>query len=573
MRTKILFSVILVAVTLAVFMQTANHQFITYDDPGYVTTNPMVKKGLTAAGFTWAFTTTAMSNWHPLTWLSHMADVQLFGLDPRGHHLTSVAFHTASALLLFLLLTRITGALWQSYVVAALFALHPLHVESVAWIAERKDVLSFFFWLLTLLCYARFVKKPGYAWYVCALLSFSAGLMTKPMLVTLPLMLLLLDYWPFNRFDKTQTAIKNPTFLGTCSSFLVLAKEKIPFFLMSVVSAVITMYCQSRGGSIVSLDKVPVALRFENALVAYIKYIGLMIWPHDLAILYPFPKSISLWQPIGAVVLLVLISLVVVRLRHRFPYLVTGWFWYLVTLLPVIGLIQVGSQALADRYTYIPLIGLFILLCWLLPDLLQGLRHRLFILGTVSGIVIAVLTFVTWRQIGYWKDDLSLYRHTLAVTTGNFLILNNYAVALNEQGRIDDAMATFRQALSIKPDHAEALYNFGRLYLQDLNNPQLAVPLFARAIAVKPDYIDAYNNLGVAYNSLGQYNETVRLLEQVNKTAGDRADIHNNLAIAYTMIGNMTAAWRELEAVRRLDPLMSRRLEDFMNSRRPAGGR
>ena len=569
MRTKILLSVVLVAVTLAVFMQTVDHQFINYDDPGYVTSNPVVKSGLTAAGFAWAFTTTAMSNWHPLTWLSHMADVQMFGLDPRGHHLTSVCIHAVAALLLFLLLARITGALWQSFAVASLFALHPLHVESVAWVAERKDVLSSLFWLLTLLFYARFVKKAGYAWYFCALLSYIAGLMIKPMLVTLPLVMLLLDYWPLNRFAGKEAPPESRALSGMRSTLVSLVWEKIPFFLLSVLSVVITIYGQQKGGAMLSLDKLPVGLRIENALIAYIKYIVLMIWPHDLAILYPFSRSFPLWQAIGAGVLLVLISLVVVRWRLRFPYLVTGWFWYLITLLPVIGLVQVGSQALADRYTYIPLTGLFILLCWLIPDLMRGWRHRQVMLGVLAGVVIVALTSVTWRQLGYWKDNISLYRHTLAVTTGNYLILNNYAAALEEEGNIEDSMAMFRLALSIKPDHAEALYNLGRLYLADLDRPQEALPLFVRAIAVKPDYMDAYVNLGAAYNNLGRYNETVLLLEQANKIAVDRADSHNNLAIAYARLGNMSAAWRELEVVRRLDSVMAQRLEDFMNSSRP----
>jgi tetratricopeptide (TPR) repeat protein len=323
----------------------------------------------------------------------------------------------------------------------------------------------------------------------------------------------------------------------------------------------------------VSLVKVPVALRIENALVAYIKYIGLMIWPHDLAILYPFPASLPLWQPVGAGILLILISVVVIRLRQRYPYLITGWSWYIITLLPVIGLVQVGSQSLADRYTYIPLTGLFIACCWLIPDIMQGWRNRQIIIGALAGVIIIILTSVTCRQLSYWKDSLSLYRHTIDVTTDNFLILNNYATSLEEQGKIDEAMAMFQLALSIKPDHAEALYNFGRLYLTELNSPPDAMALFVRAIAVRPDYIDAYINLAVAYNNLGRYTETVALLEQVNKASGDRADLHNNLAIAYTQLGNVNAAWRELEAVRRLDLPMSQRLEDFMNSPRPTGGR
>jgi len=462
MRTnKILLGIALVVITLVVFLQTATHQFISFDDPGYVTANPAVKGGLSAAGVAWAFTSTAMSNWHPLTWLSHMLDVQLFGLDPRWHHLTSVFLHAAAVFLLFQLLAGITGAVWQSFFVAVLFAIHPLHVESVAWVAERKDVLSCLFGLLALLSYVRYVKSPGYRWYLVSLLLFVAALLSKPMLVTLPVVMLLLDYWPLDRYAGETDG--DGSLARRLAPFLRLVREKIPFFLFSALSSVVTVYGQQKGGAMATLDKVPVFARIENALIAWVKYIWLMFWPRDLAILYPFPKHLVLWQAALAGVVLVLISAAVLRYRHRFPYLVTGWFWYLVTTLPVIGLIQVGGQSLADRYTYIPLIGLFIICCWLLPDLMEGWQHRQVVLAVLAPLVFCLLTAVTWHQLGYWKDDLTLYRQTLAVTKDNYLILNNYGIALDAKGDHAGAYRYFKEAIEVNPRSAMAYSNLGAL--------------------------------------------------------------------------------------------------------------
>ena len=360
MRYKVPVCAVLFIITLVVFWQTGEHQFINFDDPLYVTNNPHVKGGITGKNIVWAFTTTAASNWHPLTWLSHMVDVEVFGLNPRGHHLTNVFIHILSTLLLFLLLDQITGAPWRSLFVAALFALHPLHVESVAWVAERKDVLSSFFWLLTLIFYAIYVKHQQVKFYLLALSSFVAGLMAKPMLVTLPVVMLLLDYWPFNRFKHE--AAHGGTTAG--STLLSLVREKLPFLLFSVFSSLVTMYAQHKGEALKSLDVAPFGLRVGNAVIAYVKYLGKTIWPQDLAILYPFPSSLPLWQILRFISALVLISVVTVRYRRRYPYLLVGWFWFLVTLVPVIGLIQVGGQSIADRYTYIPLTGLFIMGSW-----------------------------------------------------------------------------------------------------------------------------------------------------------------------------------------------------------------
>ncbi len=550
MRNKVIFSVILIAVTLCVFGQTASHQFINFDDPGYVTKNPVIKGGLTAAGVAWAFTSTAMSNWHPLTWVSHMVDVQLFGLNPAGHHLMSVGLHALCALLLFLLLTRVTGAVWRSFVVAALFALHPLHVESVAWVAERKDVLSCFFWLLTILAYSYYVKRPGKKWYLTTLICFILGLMAKPMVVTLPLVLLLLDYWPFNRFATANGQTQEP---APMEHFFALLKEKVPFFLLSALSAAVTIYGQHKGGALATLVKVPADLRIENALVSYIKYIVLMFWPHDLAMLYPFPKSIPLWQAIGSAFLLGAVSLAVVRFRKRFPYLLTGWFWYLITLLPVIGLIQVGGQALADRYTYIPLTGLFIICCWLLPDLLGGWRYRNATVACMAGLVISSLAAVTWHQLGYWKDSITLYRHTIAVTSDNYLILNNYGSALDERGDLAGAYGMFRETLRVNPRSAMAYNNLGALFVR-WGNYADAAEFYGRALEITPDNALALSGMGKALAGLGRFDEAIWHYERALKNEPDNADTHLNLAILLLKTGRHDEAMSHFETTLRLEP-------------------
>ncbi len=555
MRNKIILSVFLLMVTLAVFSQTVHNDFINFDDPGYVTANPVVKWGITWTGVAWAFTATAMSNWHPLTWLSHMLDVQLFGLNPAGHHLMSVGLHALCALLLFLLLARITGAMWRSFFMAALFAIHPLHVESVAWVAERKDVLSCLFWLLTIFAYSRYVKSPGHKWYFLALLCFILGLMSKPMVVTLPLALLLLDYWPFHRFagsngqarGEGQTRGSAPT-----KSFIVLLKEKVPFFLLSALSAVITIYGQHKGGAMATLVKVPVELRLENALISYVKYILLMFFPHDLAMLYPFPKSVPLWQAIGAGLLLMVISLAVVRYRKNFPYLVTGWFWYLVTLLPVIGLVQVGGQALADRYTYIPLTGLFIICCWLLPDLIQGWRHREAALGAAAGIAVSVLAAVTWHQLGYWKDSITLYRHTSAVTTDNYLIYNNYGIALDERGDKAGAFRMFQEVLRIYPRSATAYNNIGTLY-EGWGDYVDAINYYSRALEITPDYALAHAGLGKSLAGLGRADEAILEYEKALKIDPSLYDTHLNLAILLMKMGRFDEAGSHYDMALHLD--------------------
>lgn len=549
MRATTVLCAALLALTIGVFVQTANHQFISFDDPLYVTNNPHVKGGITGESILWAFTTITASNWHPLTWLSHMADVQLYGVRPRGHHLTNVLIHTATTLLLFLFLVQITSAPWQSLFVAALFALHPLHVESVAWVAERKDVLSGFLWVLTLLLYAGYVEHPSLRRYLAILLSFVAGLMAKPMLVSLPVVMLLLDYWPLHRVNLEQSAD------GTKSKPMLfsLIREKIPFFLLAAASALVTMYAQNKGGALKSLDTASFGLRGGNAAIAYIKYLWKTIWPHDLAVLYPFPSSIPVWEAICSFLVLISVSTAAICYRRRHPYLLVGWFWFLITLAPVIGLIQVGGQSMADRYTYVPLIGLFIMCTWLMADVMRGRRYRQTILAAVAGVLLLALTLATWHQLSYWNDNISLYQRTLQVTTGNYLIRNNYGIALADQGRLDEAILLYGEALQIWPKSATAHVNWGAA-LANQGKFLEAIDHYQKAIELIPDYALAYGNLGRALASIGRTEEAIVTYQEALRLDPNFSDIHLNLAILLLKAGQRDASMKHYEAVLQLDP-------------------
>lgn len=593
MRPATLLCILMLFVTLAVFARTASHDFINFDDTIYVTDNPAVKDGLKARTIAWAFTATTASNWHPVTWLSHMTDVQLFGLNPRGHHLTSVVLHTASALLLFLLLVQITAAPWQSLFVATLFALHPLHVESVAWVAERKDVLSGLFWTMTLLLYVRYVKKPGAASYLAALACFAAGLMTKPMLVTLPVVMLLLDWWPLNRFrpGESPVGVKHassalPAFDQHVSSALpafdqdpdtgkagetfalplqkngnltIIAslKEKLPFLLLSALSSAFTIYAQHHGGAMATLDKAPVGLRISNAIIAYATYIFDTFWPHDLAILYPFPTSIFLGQLVGAALLLALISAGVIYAGRRFPWLAVGWLWFLVTLLPVIGLIQVGGQSHADRYTYIPLTGLFIMLAWGVPALLERWRYRREALALMAGIAVCAMTAATWHQLGYWRNNITLYRHTLSVTSGNYLILNNYGIAMDQSGDYEAAIKLYQEALRVWPRSVFAHNNLGAVLARKGRYAE-AIEHYQAALQLNPVYVMAMVNMGRSLAGLGRNGEALAQYEQALKLDPASSDVHLNMAILLMKGGQRDLARQHYLTVLQLDPFSTK---------------
>lgn len=449
----VLVCVILVLATASVYWQVRGHEFVSLDDLKYVGQNEQVQNGLTWKGFIWAFTTRLTSNWHPLTWLSLMLDCQFSEAKAKACHTTNVLFHLVNTLLLLMVLMRMTGALWPSTFVAALFALHPLHVESVAWVSERKDVLSTFFWLMTMWAYVRYTKHPGYARYVPIVVFFVLGLMAKPMLVTLPFVLLLLDYWPLRRLQlrrlndqpisSNEMKAENNKTITVC-----LLVEKLPLFALTVVSCVVTYLVQQSGGAVQSAERIGLTIRITNALTSYLGYIVKMVYPTGLAVFYPHTGTFR----IDAAIVLVLISVLVVRWAPGRPYLPVGWLWYVGTLVPVIGLVQIGGQAMADRYTYVPLIGLFIMISCGAADCMKGKSYRKIILTTAAGVILLPLTICTWRQVSYWRDSITLYERALAVTTNNYLAHTALGLILAENGKTDRAIEHFEEALRIIPD-------------------------------------------------------------------------------------------------------------------------
>ncbi len=507
-RRIIIACLFLVVATLATYGDLKNHQFVNYDDNTYVTNNPAVQAGLTLKGFSWAFATMHGSNWHPLTWLSHMLDVQLFGLNPTGHHLTNLVFHIANALLLFLWLLYLTRSLGCSFLVAALFALHPMHVQSVAWVAERKDVLSTFFWLLTMWAYVWYVERPELGRYLLILLCFCLGLMAKPMLVTLPFVLLLLDYWPLGRLSlKGTTAAAASPKPGPGVTLKRLIWEKLPLFVLSALSCVVTFYAQRQVE--MALQSFPFANRLANAALVYVSYLSKMLWPAHLAVLYPLSRhGVLTWQALLASLDLVVLTFFVFRLARRHPYLLVGWLWYLGTLVPVIGLVQVGVQAMADRYTYLPFIGLFIMVAYGMADLGARWHVPKFLLPVGAGVVLSALMICTWVQVGYWRDSVSLFEHALKVTGGYSLTHNNLGAALMKQGKLDQAIPHFTEALRLDPKYPEADNNLG-VALATQGKIDEAILMFQKAIQIKPDYSEAYANLGLVFAKQGNIDKAI----------------------------------------------------------------
>jgi tetratricopeptide (TPR) repeat protein len=551
----------LIVITLAVYWQVSNHEFVIYDDDVYVTENHHVQAGLTHESLKWAFTTTWATNWHPLTWLSHMLDCQLYGLNPSGHHLTNVLLHLANTLLLFLVLKRMTGTTLQSAVVAALFALHPLHLQSVAWVAERKDVLSTVFLMLTLWAYLRYVNGPGLNRYLLILLFFALGLMAKPMLVTLPFVLLLLDYWPLERFRVDPA--DNDTWIEAATAgngerprslLFRLLSEKVPFFVLAAASSIVTLLVQQGGGAVKAVEVFPVKIRIANALLSYVNYIGKMIWPHRLAVFYPHPgSSLSMWQPAGAGLFLACVSIATVRAARRHPYLAVGWFWYLGTLLPVIGIVQVGSQAMADRYTYVPLIGLFIIVAWGMFELLERIRHGqiLFVFSFV--VLISLLMIVSWAQARHWRTSITLLEHTLAVTKNNYIAHTALGTFLKQNGNLDEAIDHYSKALAIKPDFAMAHYNLGQA-LAHQGELKGAIEHYQQAIRLKPNNVAVHHNLAMALASLGRMEEATEQYAEVARLQPKSAWAHNNLGNALAGQGKMEEAVYHYSQVLQIQP-------------------
>ena len=513
----------LVLLPLAIYWQVRGFEFVNFDDVDYVYGNARVLSGLGLDGLRWAFSTFHAGNWHPLVWLSLMLDAQFWGTWAGGYHLTNLALHVANGLLLFVLLQRATGAWWRSALVAALFAVHPLHVESVAWVAARKDVLSTLFGLLALLAYVEYVRRERVAWYGFAVLAFACSLMSKQMLVTLPFLLLLLDFWPLGRMR------------GAAWGRLLL--EKIPFFALAIASSVVVLLAQSRGGSISDLERYSVGLRCANSAVAYLLYIGKTLWPSGLACFYPYPVSgHSAWFVVAAVVTLLLITAAVVMLRRRSPYLSLGWFWFVGSLVPVIGLVQVGSQAMADRYTYWPLTGLFIALVWLAGSMVEEAGQRGSLMAVAATALIIVLAVAAWVQAGTWHDTYSIWSRAIAVTEGNYRAHNNLGAALGPLGRYDEAAGHFRLALEAHPDYASAHGNLGKVL--DLQGRfDEAEPHFRRAVELDPSLLSARINWGMALSVRGRYREALELYRQALEIEPDNEVVRELIDQTQQLLG------------------------------------
>jgi protein O-mannosyl-transferase len=565
---------LLALLVLVACLPVLHNGFIFIDDPDYVLANPQVQSGLTWAGTVWAFKSNVGGNWHPLTWWSHMLDCQLFGLNSRGHHLTNLLLHTANTLLLFLVLLRMmglrlhpslrhggqvevstgsgamaekpalqAGAAGRSFFVAALFGLHPMHVESVAWVAERKDVLSTFFWMLALIAYTRYAQKqsrvqsrgpradtaapaldsrPWTLDYALALFFFVLGLMSKPMLVTLPLVLLLLDYWPLQRLTTL-----NPR-SAVCRRLVL---EKVPFLLLSLAVGIVTLRAQTASGAMRTMASYPLTVRVENAVVAYVRYLGKLFWPAKLPFFYPHPGHWPLAAVLGAAMLLLGLSMVIWMTRRDRPYLLVGWGWFIVTLVPVIGLVQVGNQSLANRYSYVPFIGLLLSLAWLAEAMTRRWRYQLPILAALAAAIILACIPVTRRQIGYWKNSEVLFQYASVIIDNNWLAHARLGLVLGKEGRLDEAIGQYQAALRMNPDDADTHYNLANALYRNGRLDE-AIGQYQEDLRLNPEDASGHNNLGIIFFKQGRRQEAIGHFQAARRLKPDDAEIRNNLAAA-----------------------------------------
>ena len=553
----------LVAVTWAVFGQTLGHDFVNFDDHLYVYENPLVMRGLSTEGIIGAFTHTHAGNWHPLTTISHMLDCQMYGLKAGGHHLTNVILHTISVVLLFLVLKQMTGGLWQSAFVAALFAIHPLHVESVAWIAERKDVLSAVFFMLTLAAYARYARAPSATRYLLVALLFAFGLMSKPMLVTLPIVLLLLDYWPLNRVTDRGQAVKGTKsrIRGQWSVVSGLIIEKIPLLILSATSCVITFVIQKRATG--AIPPLPLLWRADNGFASYMIYIWKTLWPTRLAVFYPHPNNmLPAWVVVIAIGLLLAMTGAAIVFRGKRPYLFTGWLWYLVMLVPVIGFVQVGEQGHADRYTYLPHIGLFLLAAWSIADVTASHWATLRIAIATAVVIIIGLAWAAFVQTSYWRNSETLWTHALAVTSENDFAHNNLAYLLVDRGELDDAISHFAAAARIRSYKTDRHYNLGSAFVEmnfadalaRKGESDAAMVHYEQAIKLEPNNADAYYNRGNVLFSKGRIDEAIADLEKSLLIQPNHADAHTCLGNALLRQGSLKQAIAQYETALVLAP-------------------
>jgi len=564
---------------VAVYWQVLDYPFIKFDEEQYVTKNPHVLSGISLEGMVWAFKTIDAGFWQPLTWLSHMLDCQIYSLIAGGHHLTNLLLHIANTLLLFLFFHRITGAFWKSGFVAALFAVHPLHVESVVWVAGRKDLLSTFFWLLTMGTYVVYAERPGIHWYLLVLLIFFLGLMAKPMVVTLPFVLLLMDIWPLKRYRSgysigngsnahTDTGmLKNSPGKDASATRMVL--EKIPMIVSAVPVGLITIVAERHAGALLTIEAFPLDMRIANGLISYVRYMGKMIWPDPLAIFYPHPGFWPIWQVTASGLLLVLLSYIVLRCSKRCPYLAVGWLWYMGTLVPVIGFFQIGSHSIADRYTYVPLIGLFIIIAWGIPDLLKKWRYQRSFLFISAAILVFLLMIITSKQARYWQNTITLFTHAVEVTENNYLSHGNLAVALMDQGHLDRAHYHYREALKIKPHHFVINMNMGNLLVMQGKIDQ-AIFYYRRALRTEPNNGVARRNLADTLLRKGLYDEAISHYQWLLQITPDNPELHNNLGVALAFSGQVDRAVGHLQIALRLRPDYPEAKDNLVKLQKPS---
>ena len=538
LRAEFITGLILIFVTAAAYWQLAECDFVGFDDYVQLVDNPYLHEGITAKTIAWAFSFESATYWHPLTWLSHMLGFQMFGFKPGMQHLINLFFHVANTLLLFFVLKRMTGALWQSAFVAGLFALHPINVESVAWVTERKNVLSTFFWMLTMLAYFYYTSRPGVLRYLAVFAALALGLMAKPMLVTMPFVLLLLDYWPLERFRMSRPAGNAGPETGTFVNSdyqprpgYRLFLEKIPLLVLSAISINLSALSVQNLDTTILTGSVSMKLKIANALVSYIVYIKKMLWPSGLAVLYPYPETVPLWQAAGAGLLLAGVTMLVFRKIKLQPYLGVGWLWFIGTLVPVIGLVQVGLwPAMADRFAYVPAIGLFIMIAWGLSDILSKQRYSKVMLGILTAGILSALMICTWLQSAYWKSSLDLFERAVQVTANNWLAHNNLGTAKFNKGQVDEAIGHYKTALSIKPDYITPHYNLGNLFLNQGKIKQAAFHL-KEALKIKPE--DAYSHY--SYGNLlvkqGRLEEAVSHFLEVIKSDPEYAEAYNQIGV------------------------------------------
>ncbi len=529
-----------------VFVPMLGHDFVNYDDPVYITENPFIREGLSREGILWALTAFYDGNWFPLTWFSHMFDITLFGFQAGGHHLTSLLLHAVNTLLVFIVFRHMSGRLWASAMVAVLFAIHPLHVEPVAWIAQRRELLATLFGLLAIGAYSRHRQHPGIGSYLAVAVFFFLSLSSKPTWVTLPALLILLDIWPLRRFVPRQE--------GAIRTLGGLVVEKTPLFVLSLLSALLMLFTQHRDGAVRSIEEFSVLERSGNAIFAYGQYLIKTIWPARLAVYYPHPgSSLTTWHIGASAFFLLLATGVVIRRFSRQPYLAVGWFWYLISLLPVIGLIQIGGAAMAGRYTYLPLTGIFFAAVWWASEMLRPFRARRTLLTIGSALLVVVLAIAARGQLAYWKDSITLFERSLAVTGPNPVALINLGDAYEEEGRTATSVELYRQAVQLSPEHPTALYNLGAA-LWKSGNPEAAERFYRKTLSINPRHTGAANNLGAILAEQKRYEEALSHYQSLVDAGGAAADVHGNIGNLLALMGRMDESVRHFQRALSLAP-------------------